>query len=704
MATKQKKKAGSEKLSLVPTLSEDAVRSQLESAMHKSNPEIQIPEELVSALCETGEPGKVSEVSGSLAKIAGHAEESAKEAIAAFSDKSLCAQLIQNPKAFVAIARNADDAAPEAFSMLKHECLSSLLSKDRRELFSLIWQADLRLSYASKEGFFLLGRKDVASAFAKNPQRIIDALRKILNAFAVDAGKEALMVLATKPLASAFAKNPEKIADALAKLGSESADMYVGGRPAIWLLGKREIAPAFAKNPDRIADALVKMGEALKDDAESAFFALSKKELAEAFAKNPEKIADAFVNAGESLGDSTNSFFKFLASNKNSREAFLILARGEGVGSQYTFNIVLELADEFSSDPVKVAKIIDKTIRIMGRRSDLLPVLLTYECFRVPVSGNLEKLVKFAEATSYLDITELLVKVITGEENSRGAKYSHVTELLERLDNPEELHKRTPLLMPLLEGHRECIGKWREGRELAREAGLLIEDREVFINFAYAKEVIGREKAIALHREFGIEYFARYTKGELEELYKHVSDLEDNRPLFVFAHSKSDYSGAFYDDFKLRRGIAKDAYYNMIFVEVETEGEFYSLAKKAGDKYFGISILQLAAHGNADKIRMGSGKSEEYLIDLTDRKRLKELHGSFVGNPLVILVVCSAGKSEQAMGAAISGIWGAELSTSEGISFPTAYEKDGKRVTGLSYAEGGTKFISGRKLKERQEP
>lgn len=92
MAMKQKKKAESEKLALVPTLSEDAVRSQLESAMHKSHPEIQIPRELVSVLCETGKPGKVSEISGSLAKIAGHAEESAKEAIAAFSDKSLCAQ------------------------------------------------------------------------------------------------------------------------------------------------------------------------------------------------------------------------------------------------------------------------------------------------------------------------------------------------------------------------------------------------------------------------------------------------------------------------------------------------------------------------------------------------------------------------------------------------------------------------------------
>lgn len=541
----------------------------------------------------------------------------------------------------------------------------------------------------------------------RNPAKLAEAseaLSKIAESAGKSPGKcpkEAFAALGNKEIARAFARKPEKVAKAFIRI-MKAAGNNAGH--AFAAIGKGELAAAFSTNMGTITDAMVSLGKATKAEMGGIFGELATNaELSFLLAQKPEsfiRIADAAGSAIDMvvLLLSRNGYAPILL-NKTEEitDAFVRIASEAGKNASAYFFGLQDFAGLFAEGPESFAESYLEAVSICGRRKSAFFGLLTNKDVSDAISADPSRLKKLAEAMTYSTIHLYL-------EDGKGKNGEKMPELIALLDEPGRLVREYGI--PNLAGYR---GKWRKGAELAREAGIIPEGREMPINFAYAEGTIGRKKTIAIHKEYGIEYFARYTKEELENLYGQISREVDERPLLIIANNKSDYNYSFYGEATTRAPLTEGDKYNVIIFEAGTEGEFYEKAKKFGEKYFGISALIIGGHGSAEEIRLGHGDGEEALLDLSDITELKNLHGLFAENlkgpriPIVVLNSCSTGEDEQAIGARISDAWGAVLIAPD---VPTSirefiFDEDGNLIDAV-YRKGGKRFLKGKELPIRR--
>ena len=207
---------------------------------------------------------------------------------------------------------------------------------------------------------------------------------------------------------------------------------------------------------------------------------------------------------------------------------------------------------------------------------------------------------------------------------------------------------------------REVIARIPEnlerGRALARELG---EDgNEVnALNFAYAVSAIGESATRDLHNSLGIRFFMRYSRSALIEVQANLH-LSDGRPLLLAAFNKNDWNSAFY-----REGMGLDPllrHYRLIIVEVDSETQFYGRVRTLSGSHGRISAMVIGGHGLPDSILLGA-QSETGRLDTTDGTELQAIRDSFVARPTVVLISCSTGENEKAVGAVIANSWGAEV-------------------------------------------
>jgi hypothetical protein len=530
-------------------------------------------------------------------------------------------------------------------------------------------------------------REQLEASFPTVPKQLIEEvvktgepsrLRKVSDALeqiSLSAGKNAKETLAlfqNEDLSAMLVANPKEFAR-MAKAAM--------GLPAEAFKAVLHFKEEFSREPKRITDAIVRIAEATCKDTSQAFnpqglmFLHNLEPIAKAFAKNPEEVSKAF-----------ESIF-----NTYKEE------------SKYAFWTLIPFAEAFAKNPAKAAETFSEISRLCGRRRKaVLSVAFGVAKFLEgrDFTKDFSRLQKLAESAAYSNLTNQLKEAISDENVKKKGKRAARGEalyLLSVLDHPEEIIEEYG--MGSLPEYRD---KWEEGRDLAFSAGIKFDDREVFMNFAYAKETIGAQKTRAIYREYGIEYFARYSKKELESLYEHIGEKEDNRPLLLIGNNKSDYNGGFYADMETRTLLTergKHNKYNVIIFEAETEEEFYEKATKFGEKYFGISVLIIGGHGSANSITLGPGDSEENQLDLSDIKELKKLHGLFAENPIIILDSCSTGANEKAIGAHISEVWGAYLFAPAVPTYVDEFvlNNDGS-IMDVLYAKGRRKFSRGKEM------
>ena len=112
-------------------------------------------------------------------------------------------------------------------------------------------------------------------------------------------------------------------------------------------------------------------------------------------------------------------------------------------------------------------------------------------------------------------------------------------------------------------------------------------------------------------------------------------------------------------------------------------------------RYGRISTLVVGGHGEAGAIQLGDA-SETGRIDLSDHDELLALRDKFASRPLIILVSCSTGESEKAIGAEISRDLGAELYAPTVPSSGTTYNlrPDGT-ISSVTYNVETRSFVNG---------
>ncbi|MEW6035934.1 MAG: hypothetical protein AB1529_04940 [Candidatus Micrarchaeota archaeon] len=194
------------------------------------------------------------------------------------------------------------------------------------------------------------------------------------------------------------------------------------------------------------------------------------------------------------------------------------------------------------------------------------------------------------------------------------------------------------------------------GRRLARELGLEGNDVDA-LNFGYAISSVGEGMTRSLNRELGIRFFMRYSRRTLLEVHASLASSSPD-PLLLVAFNKSDWNGAFY-----REGMNLEAllpHYKVLLVEVENEGQLYSRMRDISAAHGRISAMVIGGHGLPESIQLGA-QDEAGRIDTSDGTELEGVRGTLIAHPLVVLVSCSTGQSDKAVGALISRSWNADL-------------------------------------------
>ncbi|MBN2121919.1 hypothetical protein JW721_02590 [Candidatus Micrarchaeota archaeon] len=681
------------KLSLSPSFNRSYVHAELQKVLG-----VKIPPQLSRAVALTCEPQKVGQVARAIKLICESSGAGIESFLKEFRDENLSREISKSPQAFSRICAAAKDEFLGALDTLKQDAVARAFAADPTGVSNAIAEICKAAKANKAEALWALSTTGISGAFAKNPKAISSAFLSIIR----DSGAHssgAFWLLGSKPLSAAFARNPKAISLALSRIALASGK---NASDAFSVLERREAALAFAKNPEEIASAFEKISSSLGEAAVDAFLLLSTREVSIEFAKNPSKTAESFARIANSMGGySGRAFSKLCAQwasapfSKNIEGisyALEKLGNTRGIALKSAFEVISsrDFINSFCKNPMGMVDSFIEASKISGRKQQLL--FSFYFALAHKGFGGREfleqpqKIVRLAEAFSQTDVYYYLRDAF-----KRGDRDS-IESMLSALDDPHRLfavYGITPLT--------DYRHHWKAGRELAREAGVGIEDREVFINFAYAQDKIGREKTIAIHREFGIEYFARYSKEELESLYGQIGENGDDRPLLLVAYNKFDDIQAFYGGAKAREGLAGNgSYYNTIFIEAETEEQFYRKAKELGERYFGISALILGGHGTARDIRMGPGESEDNFIDLSDEKEMRALNGLFVGEPLIILESCLTAKG---IGPKISQLWGAELFAPSSHTYLEKLERDEQgKILNVVYKSGGTRFLRGEPL------
>jgi hypothetical protein len=641
-----RKERGKGKLLATPSLTPDYVQMKLEERVG-----VQLPPQIAQAILKTSNFRRIHRVAHTLKKIISSSRHNSEAAINRFGNSNLARLLVLHPGAFFMVARAAREGTSDALAALSHRELASAFAKNPAKISSAITRI-ARAAGKEREGaFFFLSQKAVASAFARSPKTLTDAFVRI--------GRhvpEAFWALATEEASREFAKEPTRISRALRRVGKITGN---AAGAAIWAIERDGIFPAFLENPAKMANMFSKISRSAGKGAWDAFRLIGSEQVAPLFAKNPGKVADAMARIGAAAGEY----------------------------GEHAFSLLKNFAADFAKNPSKVAGTFEELCNIYGRRAGAAFALMSKKPIAKELSKDISILKKLAEASTY---TFIFIGLTQAEKSGDPKR---IRQALSLLNDPKKLIDGYGVSN--LVAHRN---KWEAGRKLAREAGVKIEDREVFINFAYAKATIGSEAAIAIHKEYGIEYFARYSKEELESLYNHISEWVDERPLLLMAYNKCDGLNVFYDaeEFGVRDELVEKGHYNIIFVEAEDEREFYEKAEKFGEKYNGISSLLVAGHGTEGTIRLGPGETEERFLDLSDEEEIARLSPLFAEKPQVILASCATGKGKNSIGAQISRSWGAELHASEVPTVINSFklDKQGKIIKPV-YRRGGKVFVNG---------
>ncbi len=335
-----------------------------------------------------------------------------------------------------------------------------------------------------------------------------------------------------------------------------------------------------------------------------------------------------------------------------------------------------------------------------------LPDPVVRELVRV---GNPDKIKEVRSALSRLDgeaahgaysalYDEKVAKAFVQDPSGVLRAFAEITKSMELYRRPGTEHGPLWVLkgnVPLITGR--FYDRYGEAKALLDSLGLLKDknviafktEPELLLGCAYAISVIGERKTRELHEKFGIDYFARYTKEQLEDLCAHADDRkQSSKPVLLAVFNKADSNGFFYAESRKLEQLMKG--YTVIITETDSEDGFYGAVSDVSKKYGKIDTLAIGGHGDPDGILLGypKGKSndksnEKGHLDLSDEDEMRRIADCFVKRPSVILISCSTGKGEHPIGALISRAWGAHLSAPEEDLGAAVYltDKSGKLVS-----------------------
>jgi hypothetical protein len=288
----------------------------------------------------------------------------------------------------------------------------------------------------------------------------------------------------------------------------------------------------------------------------------------------------------------------------------------------------------------------------------------------------------------------LAVEPATGCATSNTATIqSRISGMLEGSERADAEKALGTALSYAPQDSREAIARIPEsldrGRALAHELGE--DNNEVnAVNFAYGIVAVGEHNVRELHQQLGMRFFMRYSRTTLRELVGNLSE-SDSRPLLVAAFNKNDWNSAFY-----REGMGIETlmrYYRVIIVEVSTEGELYDRIRSVPASSGRINTLLIAGHGQADSVQLGA-PDEAGRIDTTDGTELEGLRDHLAAHPLIVLISCSTGESDKAVGHTIADGLRAVVYAPVTPSTRTVFHLDSSgRIERVSYDVDTRRFV-----------
>jgi hypothetical protein len=229
------------------------------------------------------------------------------------------------------------------------------------------------------------------------------------------------------------------------------------------------------------------------------------------------------------------------------------------------------------------------------------------------------------------------------------------------------------------------------GRQLAQRLIGGFISPEVGLNFAYAIETIGAERAATLYRRFGIRHFARYSPQLLNRLYERAKG-RSTRPAVLAVFPDSDYNGAFYSAGRRLDGLLGD--FDVILYERDTESGFFAAAADFRRSFGQTPSIIIGGHGSPESIRLGN-ETDEGMLDLTDRDKMGSLRDVLLPNSSMVLVSCSTGRDENSIGAMLSRLLGTTLYAPTTPSNVSEFRASDGRVRATFVEQTGV-FSSGR--------
>jgi len=237
-------------------------------------------------------------------------------------------------------------------------------------------------------------------------------------------------------------------------------------------------------------------------------------------------------------------------------------------------------------------------------------------------------------------------------------------------------------------------------RILIQKLGLK-KNKETLEHFSQATTEIGAPLIEKLYREFGIEYFGRYTgiglsaanQASLLRVIAANSLLEnDPKPVLLVATNQYDHNGAFgymglykYEDFQ------ND--FKILAVEGRSDKKLIQRILHVGTAHGKIKFLVLGGHGNPTRITLGKGPGAHRAIDTRDKKLLRRIRPVLADNAKIILNSCKTGAwANRGIGHCISKNCGAETFAPQKVchSFFLRYDAQKDQLT-VDYDYGTVK-------------
>lgn len=299
------------------------------------------------------------------------------------------------------------------------------------------------------------------------------------------------------------------------------------------------------------------------------------------------KYPDQFVEIVKATGYSTRHFFEILINNNVDFDRFS--AR------------LVELAKKVDDDPL---------IEFVFKNEKLAKAFTEHPDLVITAIVKLRDCDKIYQPIGKWDLQILAdkenIKKTIAEMTEEDRKFKQqISGALDSLpQTPEDSLCVNVLVAAVIPGN------YVRAVRLAKSLGARYTDPAVCLNFSYALQIIGEEKIKVLYKKAGIEYFARYPKKVLDEVYQNLDPAYNaEKPILLVAGSKNDWVGISYLGGQLLGALTK--YYKLMLVEVDSNGGFYNAVKKIGGgnvdgKPRKIDSLLMAGHGMSDYIILGT--------------------------------------------------------------------------------------------------